>query len=96
LWGCGWLTFSVDLGGVVFISVVNVFAMPLFFGSLLSFAGDESGLPLLKFGSCLFLPAPGMLLAIWWLQRDPEYLKNLRPARRKAGQDAKARITDHS
>jgi hypothetical protein len=69
----------MDPEGVLFISGVEIFAFPLTAGSLLAWRGRKLGLPLLKFGSLLVLPADlSVFVELWCLERDPDYHQYLR------------------
>ena len=71
-----WVAYALgkmDTDGVLFITVIAVFAIPLLAGSMLLLKRKEAGLPLLKFGSVLFIAEPFTLLAIWTMKKNPEY-----------------------
>ena len=71
-----WVAYALgqmDVGGVIFISGVAVFAIPLLVGSILVLHRKEAGLPLMKLGSVLLIAEPLTFFAIWFMKDDPEY-----------------------
>jgi hypothetical protein len=71
-----WIAFAVgkmDVGGVVFITALEVFALPLLVGVILCIRGNKSGLAFLKFGSVLFITQPFDFWRFWCLEYDPEW-----------------------
>jgi len=66
-----YLAGHMDTSGVVIISLLGLFAIPLFAGSMLIWA---------RFGALLFLLALALRMAvsIWHLEHDPECLERLR------------------
>ncbi|MFO0822829.1 MAG: hypothetical protein U0792_06875 [Gemmataceae bacterium] len=78
LWGDG------DGDRVAFCTVVGVFAVPLFAGSVLILARQRSGLRFLRFGCALFIFDPGAWPSILELGQDrelAEYLSGGNPHR---------------
>jgi hypothetical protein len=71
----GWGAFLVgkmDTGGVVFITAVQVFTLPLLIGSILLMRKRRSGFTWLKIGSICFIAEPFHLWKFWCLEYDPE------------------------
>jgi hypothetical protein len=64
---------KMDTGGVIFISIIAVFAIPLLIGSVLALRGRRSGFWFLKFGSVLILFKPTWFVQLWKLEQDPEF-----------------------
>jgi hypothetical protein len=74
-----YVTGHVDTPGVVIISIIGLFSIPLFAGSVLIWTHQRRGLSLMKFGALLFLLALQLRMAvsIWHLEHDPECLEHL-------------------
>jgi len=64
---------KMETGGVVFISIIGLFSIPLAIGSTLVLNRKPAGLGLLKFGSLLLVVRPGVLIRIWQLESDPDF-----------------------
>jgi hypothetical protein len=63
---------KMDTGGVIFISFIAVFSIPLLAGSIMVSCRVPAGLWLLKFGALLLIVRPWLLIQVWQLDTDPE------------------------
>lgn len=55
-------------------TLLEVFAGPLLAGAILTLLGRRSGLYLLRVGSVLLIVHPDLVLALWTLEFDREYI----------------------
>jgi hypothetical protein len=69
---------TMDTFGVVFISGVGVFMIPMLIGSILVICRRRVGLAFIKFGSLMLFFRPFEVIKIWRLDSDPECVEYLR------------------